>query len=113
MIDTGGDVLSDSTPEDVKIFDASIYSNEALLRAAYDCAAHGTVVVSRKNTIFHVALVDTPSCEFFWKRFIEAVTDHQLRLATERQFGTIREILLLQALAPVENLSTLLASQEK
>lgn len=104
--------MSNSTTQKSITFDASIYIRDALLRAVYDCAALGTFVITSKDICFEVSLAATPSSEFSWNSFIETATDHQLRLDAERQFGTIREILLLQALAPVENLSSLLPAQE-
>jgi len=83
-------------------FDLFAYSIQAIRRACHEVSDSVSLeinVIDERRAVVSVADGMIPD------RFRGAVLDHQIRLDTEAQFRTVRELILAQAFAPCDNLA--------
>jgi len=88
----------------------SVYEKEAILAATYTlsglCSNH---IEPDRDGYFCVILEPLPQHDDLdfkelEQRFLNELTDQQLRLDLEKKYGPIRELIVRQAFSPLENL---------
>ena len=97
---------------------AEIYSVKAVQRAAYDLGdAVQANIESGKNGLidisFKVTSDDDCQNDEFISGFKQSALDHQVRIDTETEFKTIRQILVAQAFFPCSNLKELIEADKE
>jgi len=90
-----------------------IYSLDAIKRACYDLSSYGAYSIKEDNPgeyciIFDLQDNTTPIENIFNKYLLE----HQVRIDTEKQFKTVRELIITQAFAPCDNLKDIVSKIE-
>lgn len=79
------------------VFDARIYSLEAVKRAAFDASGENKFNIEMHGDNIKVFSLNGSIDNL---NFSNSVLDHQLRIEAENKFGYIRAILVAQAVAP-------------
>ncbi|MGB8993066.1 MAG: His-Xaa-Ser system protein HxsD [Desulfobaccales bacterium] len=88
----------------------TVYEKEAILAATYTlsewCSNH---IESGPDGYFYVTLEPLPEHDDLdfkklEQRFLNELTDHQLRLDLEKRYGPLRVLIVRQAFSPLENL---------
>lgn len=83
-------------------FDLFAYSMEAIRRACHEVSDSVSLEITGLGDHRAVVSVADGSIPH---GFRAAVLDHQVRIDTEAQFRTVRELILAQAFAPCDNLA--------
>lgn len=90
--------------------DTAIYSIQAIRRAVYDFSDKAEFLIettSPQKINIKISVKESASPNIV-QDFINCVLDHQVRLDLEKEFGTLREIIVAQAFAPRDDLSKIL-----
>jgi len=86
--------------EDGRLFiklNTSIYEKEAVMAAAYKMTDSCFIIIKPlDNTLVGIF--------FESKKFCNEVLDQQVRLDVEKRYGNIRDLLIMQAFRPIENI---------
>ena len=97
---------------------AEVYSVKAVQRAAYDLGdvVQASIESCKNGPIevsFKVTSGDDCQNDEFISRFKQSALDHQVRIDTETEFKTIRQILVAQAFFPCSNLEELIEANKE
>lgn len=87
-------------------FDSQVYSIDALKRTCCEFNDNMliNIITNRKRYIVAIENVSENNIADVEKSFKCSLLDNQIRIDTEKQFKTTRELILAQAFAPCENL---------
>jgi His-Xaa-Ser system protein HxsD len=93
--------------------DSSVYCLDAVRSATYDFGGKASIKIAqlapekiRIKFIPHQSL--TSSVETLVSEFYDLLLDHQVRITINKDFKTIREIIVAQAFQPCENLQEII-----
>jgi His-Xaa-Ser system protein HxsD len=101
---------SDSKSNDIAIFlNRAVYDKEAVMASSYALADmfSAYMEIQGENYLLTLKLLKTyheNDLEILKDRFLNELIDQQLRIDLEKRFGPIRELIVKQAFAPLENL---------
>ncbi|OHB89675.1 MAG: His-Xaa-Ser system protein HxsD [Planctomycetes bacterium RIFCSPHIGHO2_02_FULL_50_42] len=99
--------------EDGRLFiklNTSIYEKEAVMAAAYKMTDSCFIIIKPlDNTLVGIFFEsknnqDERELEEIAKKFCNEVLDQQVRLDVEKRYGNIRDLLIMQAFRPIENI---------
>ena len=100
-------------------FDIEIYSKQAVKNACYDYSGNCFFSIEQTDSRIVVKLKAQKELlpgQIDLNKFVNHVLDHQVRIDTEKEFKTIREMIVAQAFQPCENINevvTQIISYEK
>lgn len=93
--------------------DKNFFHPQAIKHAAYDFGDIASIVLrGEENNQFLVEISGDP-IDDLERKFRNSVLDHQLRIEVNREFKTVRELIIAQAFSPVDNLEDLLPMNSK
>jgi His-Xaa-Ser system protein HxsD len=86
-------------------FDSAVYSADAIKKSSYEYWDKCETIIELCDLIYKVTFINIPEndCEIHQMIFRQRVIDNQLRLDVLRRTGKVRELIIAQAFAPIEN----------
>jgi His-Xaa-Ser system protein HxsD len=93
------------------LFDTKIYSLRSIKNACYDFSGECffKLDIAEENGANVKLKTKDPNIKFDLNCFLNCVLDHQVRIDTENEFKTIREMIVAQAFQPCENLEEIVS----
>jgi His-Xaa-Ser system protein HxsD len=96
-------------------FDPAVYSLQAIKNAAYDFTSKAFIEIETAHNGFITANIRAKSeqaSDSIADEFKNQVLDHQIRIDTNKEYKTIREMIVAQAFEPCDNLIDIIRSIE-
>ena len=93
---------------------SEIYSLDAIKRASYEYTDRCYILISQDNygqISLSVTLKETAPNNTI-QELMNAILDHQIRIDLEQEFGSLRAILVAQALSPTEDIKVIIEDLE-
>ena len=93
---------------------SEIYSLDAIKRASYEYTDRCYISISKDNygqISLSVTLKETTPNSTI-QELMNAILDHQIRIDLEKEYGSLRAILVAQAFAPTENINVIIEDLE-
>ncbi|SBW10540.1 hypothetical protein KL86DPRO_60199 [uncultured delta proteobacterium] len=84
--------------------DRNTHSLVAIRRALHDFAATAPMDVASDGSRYAIfSLTESQTPEHFCKELLDCIIEHEIRLDLEKKYGAIRQIIVEQAIRPVDD----------